>query len=187
MVEKEINKIMNEERGFYEKAKEEMKLSERILAELPGFRGYKEKELRRESDKLLRNHIYRRLMEAKRDLKEVFQRLSDHRVHEVLTDMDRFLMRFDRVSEKINHASYGYAGFFNILKVEEEKLDKMVAFDNELLRYVEKIVSETNVLKDEVMKEKFEKTREHLQSLNNSLEALEEKFDERQEVILGVK
>ncbi len=178
---------MGEEKGFYEKAKGEMKLSERILAELPGFRGYKEKELRRESDKLLRNHIYRKLTESRKDLKEVFQRLSDHRLHEVLTDMDRFLMRFDRVSEKINHASYGYAGFFNILKVEEEKLDKMIAFDNELLGYVKKIVDGTNVFKGEVMQEKFDKTRDHIQTLSNSLESLEEKFDERQEVILGVK
>ncbi len=101
--------------------------------------------------------------------------------------MDRFLMRFDRVSEKINHASYGYAGFFNILKVEEEKLDKMTAFDNELFGYVERIVKETNDLKGEVMKGKIEKTTEHIQTLSNSLESLEEKFDERQEVILGVK
>jgi predicted translin family RNA/ssDNA-binding protein len=73
------------------------------------------------------------------------------------------------------------------LKVEEEKLDKMSAFDNELLGYAEKIVNETNDFKGEVMKEKFEKTREHIQKLNSSLESLEEKFDERQEVILGVK
>ncbi len=178
---------MSEEKGFYKKAKEEMRLSERILAEIPGFRGYKEKELRRESDKLLRNHIYRKLAEARKDLKEVFQKLSDRRLHEVLKDMDRFLMRFDRVSEKINHASYGYAGFFNILKVEEEKLDKMTAFDNELFGYVEKIVKETNAFKGEVMKGKIEKTTEHIQTLSSSLESLEEKFDERQEVILGVK
>lgn len=178
---------MSKEKGFYEKAKGEMKLSERILGELPGFRGYKEKELRRESDKLLRSHIYRKLMEARKDLKEVFQILSDQRFHEVLTDMDRFLMRFDRVSEKINHASYGYAGFFDILKVDEEKLDKMVAFDNELLSYIEKIVNETDAFKQEVAKEKFEEASGHIRTLNNSLESLDEKFDERQEVILGVK
>ncbi|MGD8506352.1 MAG: hypothetical protein PVF15_06775 [Candidatus Bathyarchaeota archaeon] len=177
---------MSEEKRFYEKAKEEMRLSERILAELPGFRGYKEKELRRESDKLLRNHVYRKLMEARKDLKEVFQRLSDRHLHEVLTEMDRFLMRFDRVSEKINHASYGYAGFFNIAKVDEEKLDNMITFDNQLLGYVETIINETNDFKGEVMKEKLEKTGDHIQTLNNSLESLEEKFDERQEVILGV-
>jgi hypothetical protein len=124
---------LSEKKGIYEKAKGEMRFSERILAELPGFRGYKEKELRRESDKLIRNHLYQRLSEARKDLKEIFQKLSDNRLHEVLTDMDRFVMRFDRVAEKINHASYGYAGFFNILKIEEEKLDKMIEFDTGLM------------------------------------------------------
>jgi len=174
-------------KGIYEKAKEEMRLSERILAALPGFRGYKEKELRRESDRLIRNHLYQRLMEARKDLKETFQKLSDSRLHEVLTDMDRFIMRFDRVSEKINHASYGYAGFFNIVKIEEDKLDKMIAFDTDLLDEVENIVEEVSTFKKETMKQKLEKTREHLTNLNDMLEALEETFEERHEVIEGAK
>jgi len=172
---------------MYEKAKEEMRLSERILAALPGFRGYKEKELRRESDRLIRNHLYQRLTEARKDLKEVFQKLSDSRLLEVLTDMDRFVMRFDRVSEKINHASYGYTGFFNIVKVEEEKLDRMIEFDTGLMDDVDKIVEETTTFKKEVVKQKFEKAREHIQSLSDMLEELEETFNGREEVIMGVK
>jgi len=180
-------KNLSEKKGIYEKAKEEMRLSERILAELPGFRGYKEKELRRESDRLIRNHLYQRLTEARKDLKEVFQKLSDSRLHEVLTDMDRFIMRFDRVSEKINHASYGYAGFFNVVKVEEEKLDKMIEFDNGLMANVDKIVEATLTFKKEVMEQSFEKVREHIQHLGDMLEELEETFDGREEVIMGVK
>jgi len=164
-----------------------MRLSERILAQLPGFRGYKEKELRRESDRLIRNSIYQRLMEARKDLKEIFQRLSDSRVHEVLQDMDRFVMRFDRVAEKINHASYGYAGFFNIVKVEEEKLDRMIEFDNGLMDDADKIVELTNAFKKEVVRQKFEKVREHIQNLSDTLETLEETFEGRQEIILGGK
>ena len=178
---------MSEKKGMYEKAKEEMQLSERILAELPGFRGYKEKELRRESDKLIRNHLYLRLTEARKDLKEIFQKLSDSRLHEVLTDMDRFIMRFDRISEKINHASYGYAGFFNIVKVEEEKLDKMIEFDTGLIDDVDKIVEETTAFKREVVKQNFEKVREHIQNLSDMVEELEETFSGREEVIMGVK
>ncbi|MEM3010865.1 MAG: hypothetical protein QXE76_03545 [Candidatus Bathyarchaeia archaeon] len=173
--------------GVYEKAKDEMRLSERILAELPGFRGYKEKELRRESDRLIRNHLYMKMSQAKNALKEVFQQLSDKRLHEVLTDMDRLLAKFDAVAEKINHASYGYAGFFNVLKVEEEKLDSMIAFDNQLIDNVVQILEEAKVFKAEVMKQKVDKTREHIQKLRGMLESLEETFDERQEVILGVK
>lgn len=178
---------MSEKKGIYEKAKEEMRLSERILAELPGFRGYKEKELRRESDRLIRNHIYLRLTKARSDFKEVFQKLSDSRLQEVLNDMDRFIMRFDRVSEKINHASYGYAGFFDVVKVEEEKLDKMIDFDTELLGYVDKMIEETNDFKGEINKQKFEKVRDHIQKLSDMLEALEETFDGREGVILGAK
>lgn len=164
-----------------------MRLSERILAQLPGFRGYKEKELRRESDRLIRNSLYQRLMEARKDLKEIFQKLSDSRLHEVLQDMDRFIARFDRVAEKINHASYGYAGFFNVVKVEEEKLDKMIEFDSGLIDDVDKIVKLSDAFKKEVVKQKFEKVREHIQNLNDMLESLEETFEGREEVILGVK
>lgn len=172
---------------MYEKAKGEMRFTERILAELPGFRGYKEKELRRESDRLIRNHLYERLTIARRDLKETFQKLSDSKMQEVLTDMDRFIMRFDRVSEKINHASYGYAGFFNVVKVEENKLDKMIEFDNGLLDSVEKLVTEADTFKKEAAKQNFEKTRDHMDNLENTLEELEENFDGRDEVVKGVR
>jgi ABC-type transporter Mla subunit MlaD len=176
---------LSEKKGIYEKAKGEMRLSERILAELPGFRGYKEKELRRESDKLVRNNLYQRLTEARKDLKEIFQKLSDNRLQEVLTNMDRFVMRFDRVSEKINHASYGYAGFFNVLKIEEEKLDKMIEFDNGLMDDVDKIAEETNAFKKEVMKQNFEKVSDNIQGLSDLLEELEKTFDDREKIILG--
>ncbi|UCG44775.1 MAG: hypothetical protein JSV58_05105 [Candidatus Bathyarchaeota archaeon] len=177
---------MSKKTDLLEKAKGERSLFERILGELPGFRGYKEKELRRETDKLVRNHIHRKLQEARSDAKEVFQKLSDERLQEVLTDMDRLVMVFDRVAAKIDHAAYGYAGFFNILKVREEKLDKMIAFDNELISKAQEILDDAAAFKKEVVKREFEKTREHIEKLRNSLESLEERFDERGEMILGV-
>jgi len=177
---------MSEKKGIVEKAKEEMRLSERILAALPGFRGYKEKEIRRESDRLIRNHLYQRLMEGRADLRATFQTLSDRRVQEVLSDMDRLTMRFDRVSEKINHASYGYAGFFNIVKIEEEKLDKMIEFDNGLLDGVDNIIEEVNTFRKEATRQDFQNARNHITNLNDMLEALEETFEQRHEVIEGV-
>ncbi|MEA2089477.1 MAG: hypothetical protein U9O89_01790 [Thermoproteota archaeon] len=178
---------MSEKKELYGKAKEEMRLSERILAELPGFRGYKEKELRRETDRLIRNHLYRKLTDARSDLKNVFQKLSKQRRYEVLTDMDHLVMKFDRVAEKINHASYGYTGFFNVVKVGEGKLDKMIEFDSQLINHVQKIVDETADFKKETAEKKFEKAGEHIEKLDGSLDSLEKTFSERGEVILGVK
>lgn len=178
---------MSEKKGYYEKAKKQMRLSERILAEIPGFRGYKEKELRRESDRLLRNHLYSKLSEAKNDLKDVYQRLSDRRLFEVLTNMDRLVAKFDRIAEKVNHASYGYAGFFNVVKVEEAGLDSMIKFDSQLVDDVEKIGKEVDVFKSEVFKQRFDKAKEYIQHLVETVEAFEEAFNGRGEIILGVK
>jgi len=177
---------LSEKKDFYEKAKKQMRLSERILAAMPGFRGYKEKELRRESDRLIRNHLYQRLSEAKSDLRDVFQKLSDRRLFEVLTDVDRLVAKFDRVAAKIDHASYGYTGFFNIVKVEEANLDRMIDFDNKLVDDVEKIVNEVEAFKTEVMKQETKKAKEHTQYLVETLEDFEKTFDKRGEVILGV-
>src|SRR3972149_10570505 len=91
---------MSEKKDMYAEAKSQTRLSERIAAAIPGFRGYKEKELRRESDKLIRNHLYLKLSNAKANLKTISQKMADRRYFDVLTDMDRLLAKMDRVAEK---------------------------------------------------------------------------------------
>lgn len=162
-----------------------MRLSERILAVIPGFHGYKEKELRRESDKLIRNHLYLKLSNAKNDLRIVSQKLADRRWLDVLVDMDRLMAKFDRVTEKVNHASYGYSGFFDVVKVKEENLDRMIDFDNQLIDDVDGVKADVDAFKAEITQGEAKNSRDRIQSLTNKLEALEDAFDKRQEVILG--
>ena len=168
------------------RAKEERRLFERILSVLPGFKGYKEKELRRESDRLVRDHLYRRLREGEDLLKEFFQRLSDRRAYGVLEEVDRLVMIFDRVKARIDHASYGYSGFFDVLKVDEKDLEEMLSFDERLIKAVEEIFEETKALR-EVDVEKVGDIRRHLEVIRSSLKELEETFNRRKEKILGVK
>ncbi len=52
---------MSDNNDVLSKVKGQMNLPERIAAFVPGFRGYKEKEIRRESDRLIRNHLYMKL------------------------------------------------------------------------------------------------------------------------------
>jgi hypothetical protein len=177
---------MGEKKDLYEEAKKQMRLSERIAAAIPGFRGYKEKELRRESDKLIRNHLYLKLSGAKSNLRGVFQKLSDRRWFDVLTDMDRLMAKIDRVVEKVNHASYGYSGFFDVVKVKEENLDRMIDFDNKLIDEVDSVTAEVDAFKAEITKGEAKNAKERIQNLADKLEAFEESFDKRQEVILGV-
>jgi hypothetical protein len=177
---------MSEKKDVYAEAKKQMRLGERIVAAIPGFRGYKEKELRRESDKLIRNHLHLKLSESKDDLKSVFQKLSDRRYFDVITDMDRLMARVDRVTEKVNHASYGYAGFFNIVKVTEENLDHMIDFDNKLVDEADALAVDVDAFKAEIAKGETKNAKERIQNIADKVEGFEETFDKRAEAILGV-
>jgi hypothetical protein len=177
---------LSEKKDLYAEAKKQMRLSERIVAAIPGFRGYKEKELRRESDKLIRNHLHLKLSESKGDLKNVFQKLSDRRYFDVITDMDRLMAKVDRITEKVNHASYGYSGFFNIIKVTEENLDRMIDFDNKLVDEADVLAADVDAFKAEIAKGETKNAKEKIQNITDKIEAFEETFDKRAEVILGV-
>jgi hypothetical protein len=177
---------MSEKNNVYSDVKSQMRLSERIAAFLPGFRGYKEKELRRESDKLVRNHLVLKLSNAKSDLKSIFQKLSDRRYLDTLTDMDRLVAKMDRVVEKVNHASYGYTGFFDAVKVKEDALDRMIAFDNELIDEVTAVSTEIDAFKAELNSGETKNLKTRIQTVTDKLESLEDTFDKRDEVIKGV-
>lgn len=177
---------MSEKKDVYTTAKNQMHISERILAAIPGFRGYKEKELRRESDKLIRNHLSQKLAQTRANFKTIFQKVSDNRQLDLFPDMDRLSAKFDRVTERVNHASYGYSGFFDIVKIQEEALDRMTDFDNQLIDQVNSIAVEVHAFKSEVSKQKFDNAKDHLQNLTGSLETFDETLDKREEVIMGV-
>jgi hypothetical protein len=164
----------------------QMRISERIAAFIPGFRGYKEKEIRRESDRLLRNHLYLKLSTEKNDLREISQKIADRRYFDVMTDMDRLLAKIDRVAEKVNHASYGYSGFFDAVKVKEENLDNMIAFDNKLIDGVNALASQIDAFKADIASGNTSNLKTEVQNVSVKLESLEDTFDQRNEVIMGV-
>jgi hypothetical protein len=177
---------MSDKKDVYSEVKGQMRLSERIAAFLPGFRGYKEKELRRESDKLIRNHLTLKLSNAKTDLKMINQKLADRRYFDVLTETDRLGAKMDRVVEKVNHASYGYTGFFDAVKVKEEALDRMIAFDSQLMNEANVLSAEIEAFKAELASGETKNLKTRIQNVADKLEILEGTFDKREEVILGV-
>lgn len=177
---------MSENKDVYAQGKSQMRLSERIAAALPGFRGYKEKELRRESDKLIRNHLYLKLSKDKDNVRSISQKLADKRYMDVLPDVDRLVAKMDRITEKVNHASYGYSGFFDIVKIKEENLDRMIAYDNQLIESVNVLTDSIDAVKTQLMGGDYTNLKDKIQGMSDKLELLEDSFDKRQEIIVGV-
>lgn len=154
---------------------------------LPGFRGYKQREQRREADRIVRDHIYEVLEDARDDLNKCFQALSDSKSTELTEPMNRLIARLDRAAEKVNHASYGYSGFFDSVKIEEPELDRMLAYDTQLMDTAKKFAEEVASLRSDLNQNKFENARNSQQGLDSALAGLEKVFDQRKAAIEGVQ
>jgi len=174
------------EKGPYEKIRSETRLIEKIGLAIPGYRGYKLKELRREADKLIRSYMYRQLTLTRDDLKVTFQRLVDSKVTEAYQEIDRLIARLDAVSSQINYASYGYTGFFDAVKINEDELDRMMDFDSKLVDNVKALYEEVKKLKGDVTGGYFGNVTNSLRSIRGMVDGIDGLMSDRKNIILGV-
>jgi hypothetical protein len=170
-----------------ERVQESEKLLERIMLIVPGFRGYQLREQRREADKIVRDYIYRSLELSRDDSTRCLQLLSDNKATELIEPMNRLTAKLDRIAERINHASYGYSGFFDSIKIEEPELDQMLTYDTQLMELARKVATVAASFKGELDQNKLDNARTMQQDMDGSLAALESAFEQRKSVIEGVK
>lgn len=155
---------------------------EDLAKTIVGYKGYKDKEVRREADKLLRLQIARGFDEQRRRLNSVQVRLASAGRMGVLVPMDRVLMRLQFLVDRVKTASYGYAGLFDAAKVREAELDALYTFDSALLGSVDRV-------KGLVGGATAAKTDEDVlvacDGLLLALEEINETFGKRQDAVLG--
>lgn len=156
------------------------------MLQIPGFRGYKVREERREADRIVRDYIYRVLKGARDDLMGCFQLLNNAEVPELMEPTNQLIAKFDRVAEKVNRASYGYSGFFDSVRVEAPQLDQMLAYDTQMLDTARKLADSISAFKAQLGQGIFEDVRNVEGNLGNSTALLEATFDKRKSVIEGV-
>ncbi len=101
---------------------------ERLGARIPGFKGYLERELRREVDQTLRAELASRLDRARARLLEAMRRLP-LTAGELIGRLGAVDKGLDAVANQLRHAGSGYAGVFDAVKVHEAELEKLYRYD----------------------------------------------------------
>lgn len=154
---------------------------EKLAAIIPGYQGYKEKEQRREADKLLRMHLARGFEEQRRRINELQLQLTDKgRLASVVT-LERAMLRLQLLIDRLKTASYGYAGWFDAIKVEEAELDALYAFDSAITENLAQVTRIIDLLAEAVAKD--ENPSSPASDLLTTLEELNTAFGRRQDVI----
>jgi len=152
-----------------------------MMKYIPGYRGYAEKETRREADKLWREHVAGRLRAGRDVLRDVRDRLVGEAKLDALDDVDRVDLIYENVVDRLGFASYGYSGFFDAARVDEEALDRLYEYDEALAKSVDDILA-----KAEAVAAAGDDFAKPLDELKAELRAFEDKLDQRKEAILGV-
>ena len=173
-------------KDYLGKVKEERGLLEKIMGYIPGYRGYKEKELRRESDRLVRMEVVNRLRAAKTSFRRNFaspsavQKLSGDDTYR----FEAFTARLDRVTQRIDRAVAGYAGMFDAIKVKENKLDSVIQYDASLIEKAEAV--KADVEKTNGVELGTDEWRASMDAVIAEVEDLDRLVDERSNILRGL-
>jgi len=168
---------------LYKRVSEARTGLEKLIGQVPGYKGYKEKEMRRESDKLLRETVATQMEQMRQRMDDLQKRLITTGRFEYLDEMGNATTKLQTFIDRVRKASYGYAGLFDAVRVREEELDRLYDFDNRLLEYVERLSAaldnlETSIPAGEGLAEAVRQVLAICAEANRT-------FDQREQVILG--
>ncbi|MGL4648851.1 MAG: hypothetical protein ACRC1H_05540, partial [Caldilineaceae bacterium] len=122
--------------AFTSAARDQRGVLERLIKGLPGISGYADKELRRNADYRLRQMIADELDRQRGSLLETQNKLLKSGGLAFLDDLDVAVGRVQTLADRVRTASYGYAGFFDAVRIRDQELDALHRFDVAMLQRV---------------------------------------------------
>jgi len=153
---------------------------ERLADRIPGYNGYLDCDRRRDIDKMHREHVANRLRSLKQPLTDIARDLTRGRLMEVGV-VDRATRKLDQIENRVRFASYGYSGFFDTVKIQEQQLDAIYRFDLDLVEKVDSLEAKVRGL--ESRSGESESLKSAATEIERALDEMNRKFDERYDAI----
>lgn len=119
----------------------EKNMLEKLADAIPGLKGYRDKEARRDTDKRLREYMAGRIDGARKSLDEAKRTMVNQGQLDGLAEIDRLCQKLFKAANSIRYASYGYSGFFDQVKIQEAELDRIYQYDLSLIVDIEALES----------------------------------------------
>src|SRR4051812_4840449 len=113
----------------YEEAKAQRNALEKLGEKIPGYRGFQDRELRRDVDRLQREHLASELGHLKSALRDHTRGYTDAGKIGALTGFDRLDRQLDGLSQAGRFSDYGATGLFDPVKIGEAELARLYDFD----------------------------------------------------------
>lgn len=154
----------------------------KLLDIIPGYKGYREREQRRDADKLLRAHLVGLIDGIRQKLTSYQRQMSADKQFKPVSDLDRVARRLTHARDRLDHAPYGYAGFLDAAQVNEAELDRMYDYDMAL----RDILAQIETAADKVIDASEADFAAILRDLGKEIEEFSRLLDLRSEVAMDL-
>jgi hypothetical protein len=114
---------------FFQKVTSQQDPFKRLGSLIPGFKGYIERQNRRDADKLLRETVARRFDEQWKRASQIQVDMVSQGMIAYVDDMERAALQLRTFIDKISTAPRGYSGLFDAVKINEKELEAIYQYD----------------------------------------------------------
>ncbi|HEU4745373.1 MAG TPA: hypothetical protein VFS61_09055 [Anaerolineales bacterium] len=114
---------------FFQKVTSQMDPFKSLASHIPGFKGYVERQNRRDADKLLRDTVARRFDEQWKRASQLQVDMVSQGMITYVDDMERAVLQLRTFIDKMSTAPRGYSGLFDAVKINEKELEAIYQYD----------------------------------------------------------
>lgn len=121
--------------------KKKVTFLEKIGSLIPGYKGYSERDSRRDCDKVLRDLISRKFQIFEKQMNEFGLKAFKQKDIEKMQSVEHIRKELNTLKSKIQFAPYGASSFFADNQIKEDELFEIYQFDLDLFEWSEKVIS----------------------------------------------
>lgn len=154
----------------------------KILSYIPGFKGYVERQARRDSDKLLRDTIFKRFRELEGRVSALQREFINHGELAYVDDLEAAAIKLRTFADRVRTAPRGYSSLFEAVKINEDELAKLYEFDSNLLASADEVGRAIDNVQASVGTDGLPAAIRNLEAISQQCV---EAYDRREEVIVA--
>jgi hypothetical protein len=167
---------------FFGKVTGDLDVVKKILGKVPGFKGYVERQARRDADKLMRDTIFTRFRELEGRVSQVQRDFLDQGEIDFVDDLERAAIKLRTFADRVRTATRGYSGLFDAVKINEDELAKLYEYDAAMLDLGEEVGRAIDNVEASVGTDGLKAAVRHLEATAQQAVTV---FDHREEVVRG--
>lgn len=169
-----------------QKVEEDRGLLKKIQLIIPGYRGYRIREDLRDSDKILRQELNKRLGLQHKQLDEFrLDLIRSAPMSKNLELLGGIINQYKKVEGMVAHGEGGYSGFSADIKIGAEELNHLYDYDLSMMESINFIDQSIGELKSSMDSGNEQRMKDGLGAVKMRITGLEEKFSKRISVIQG--